>query len=291
MNRNRARVSLVPSWVRDVSFVTLGAFLTALSVNWVFVPNQIVTGGLTGIGILLEYAFHIPISITTLVLNIPLFATGWKMLGGQAFGYKTLYGFVVLAAFIQLTTFLRTIPLTNEPLLACLYGGALLGSGLGIVFRGRATTGGTDLLARLVQKLTGVSPGILLLVIDGVIIASAAIMFNTERILYALISLFVTGRTIDFIQEGLARSKVAYIISSNHDQIRDGILHVLDRGVTQLEAIGGYTGEDRKILLCVVSQSEVSNLKELVRSIDSNAFVIVSDAHEVLGQGFRLPTV
>jgi uncharacterized membrane-anchored protein YitT (DUF2179 family) len=277
--------------MRDVLFVTLGAFLTAISVNWVFVPNQIVTGGLTGIGILLEYAFGIPISITTLLLNIPLFAAGWKLLGGQPFGLKTLYGFVVLAAFIQLTNPFRNFPLTNEPLLACIYGGVLLGAGLGIVFRGKATTGGTDLVARLAQKLTGVSPGILLLLIDGVIIASAAVMFNTERILYALISLFVTGKTIDFIQEGLARSKVAYIISSQHDQITEGILHILDRGVTQLEAVGGYTGEDRKVLLCVVGQSEVSNLKDLVRSIDSNAFVIVSDAHEVLGEGFRLPTI
>ncbi|MFC4768293.1 YitT family protein [Effusibacillus consociatus] len=291
MKRNRDRVSLTSSWVRDMIFVTIGAFLTALSVNWVFVPNQIVTGGLTGIGILLEFALGIPISATTLLLNIPLFVAGWKMLGGQAFGFKTLYGFVVLAGFIQLTDFFRTTPLTDEPLLACIYGGVLLGGGLGIVFRGRATTGGTDLLARLVQKLTGVSPGVLLLVIDGLIIVSAAVMFNVERILYALVSLFVTGKTIDFIQEGLARSKVAYIISAHHDQIKEGILHSLDRGVTQLEAVGGYTGENRKVLLCVVNQSEVSNLKDLVRSVDSEAFVIVSDAHEVLGKGFLLPTL
>lgn len=293
MKRNRIRIPPSATWIwfRDIVLVTTGAFLTAVSVNWVFVPNQIVTGGLTGIGILLEYALDVPISLTTLVLNVPLFVAGWRMLGGQAFGLKTLYGFTVLAGWIQLTTPLRQIPLTDEPLLACVYGGALLGAGLGIVFRGRATTGGTDLLARLVQKLTGISPGILLLVIDGIIIASAALLFNVERILYALVSLFVTGKTIDFVQEGLARSKVAYIISSRNHQIKDEILYTLDRGVTQLEAVGGYTGEERRILLCVVDQSEVSNLKELVRSIDPSAFVIVSDAHEVLGEGFRLPTI
>lgn len=274
----------------DLAYVTLGAFLIAVGVNWIFVPNQIVTGGLTGIGILVEYAFHLPISITTLLLNVPLFIAGWRMLGGQAFGYKTLYGFLILSLFIQLTTAMRTIPLTNEPLLASIYGGAVLGAGIGIVFRGRGTTGGTDLLARLVQKLTGISPGVLLLAIDGTIIASAAVMFSVERILYALVSLYVTGKTIDFIQEGLSRSKVAYIISPSHDQIKREVLHSLDRGVTQLRAVGGYTGEDREILLCVVSQSEVTKLKEVVRAIDPDAFVIVSDAHEVLGEGFRLPT-
>ncbi len=272
-------------------FVTIGAFLIAVSVNWVFVPNQIVTGGLTGVGILLEYLFGLPISVTTLLLNVPLFVAGWRMLGGQAFGVKTLYGFVILAGMIQATHDLRTAPLTNEPLLASIYGGVLLGAGLGVVFRGRATTGGTDLLARLAQKLTGISPGVLLLIIDGVIIATAAVMFSLERILYALVSLFVTGKTIDFIQEGLARSKMAFIISSHSGEIKEQILHRLDRGVTQIEAVGGYTGEERSILLCVVSQSEVSNLKDLVRSIDPNAFVIVADAHEVLGEGFRLPTM
>ncbi|GAX90853.1 YitT family protein [Effusibacillus lacus] len=291
MKRSRTRVPPTISWARDFLYITIGAFFIAVSVNWVFVPNQIVTGGLTGIGILLEYAFGLPISITTLALNIPLYFAGWKMLGGQAFGLKTLYGFVILAAFIAVTGFLRLSPLTDEALLASIYGGVLLGGGLGVVFRGRGTTGGTDLLARLVEKLSGLSPGILLLLIDGIIIASAAVMFSVERILYALVSLFVTGKTIDFIQEGIGRSKVAYVISDQNNRIQKEILHTLDRGVTKIKAVGGYTGEDRNILLCVVSQSEVSNLKDLVRVIDPGAFVIVSDAHEVLGQGFRLPSV
>lgn len=288
MRQFRPRVIVHP-WIRDLLLVTIGALLIAVAVNWVFVPNQIVTGGLTGIGILLEYAFHLPISVTTLLLNVPLFIAGWKILGGQAFGFKTLYGFLILAGFIQVTNAMRMIPLTDEPLLASIYGGVLLGAGIGIVFRGRGTTGGTDLLARVVQKLTGFSPGVLLLLIDGLIIASAAIMFSVERILYALVSLYVTGKMIDMIQEGLSRSKVAYIISPFHDRIKSEILHSLDRGVTQLRAMGGYTGEDREILLCVVSQSEVTKLKDLVRSIDQDAFVIVSDAHEVLGEGFRIP--
>lgn len=254
-------------------------------------PNQIVTGGLTGIGILIEYITGVPISITTLLLNVPLFIAGWRILGGQAFGLKTLFGFVFLAGAIQATTVMRNHPLTHEPLLACIYGGLLLGAGIGIVFRGRGSTGGTDLLARIVQNFTGISPGALLLVIDGLIIASAAVMFSVDRILYALVSLFVTSKTIDFVQEGFARSKVAYIISPHHDEIRSEILNTLDRGVTKLQAVGGYTGENRQVLLCVVSQSEVTRLKDLVRSIDHGAFVIVSDAHEVLGEGFRLPTV
>lgn len=290
MKQSRSHVA-VKSWVRDMLFVTIGAFLIAVAVNWVFVPNQIVTGGVTGIGILLEYAFGIPISLTMLFLNIPLFVAGWKWLGGQSFGFKTLYGFLILSGLIEITTGMRSTPLTHQALLASIYGGVLLGAGLGIVFRGRATTGGTDLVARLVQKLTGIRPGLLLLLIDGTIIGSAAIMFSVERILYALVSLYVTGKMIDFIQEGLSQSKMAYIISPCNDQIKEEILHSLDRGVTQLRAIGGYTGEDREILLCVVTQSEVTKLKDLVRTIDPGAFVIVSNAHEVLGEGFRIPSV
>ncbi|UOF92767.1 YitT family protein [Fodinisporobacter ferrooxydans] len=261
--------------------------MISIAVNWIFAPNNTVTGGLTGIGIILFKLTGIPIYITNLLLNIPLFLVGVWKLGGSHFGLKTLYGTLSLSLFFKLTSPLLEHPLTHEALLASIYGGLLLGLGLGIVFRGRATTGGTDLVARLLQHYIGKQPGFLLLFIDGSIILTAAIVFGVERVLYALISLFITSKTIDFVQEGISRAKVAYIITSKVEEVREGLLYDIDRGVTKLTATGGYTGEERPLLMCVVYQSEVSRLKDLIRTIDPNAFVIVSDAHEVLGEGFK----
>jgi uncharacterized membrane-anchored protein YitT (DUF2179 family) len=272
--------------IRDYLYITIGAFIIALAVNWIFAPNNTVTGGLTGIGIIVYKITGFPIYYTNLILNVPLFLIGVWKLGGSSFGLKTLYGTFGLSFFLKVTNPLLKHPLTHEALLASIYGGLLLGLGLGIVFRGRATTGGTDLVARLLQHYIGKQPGFLLLFIDGTIIATAAIVFGTERVLYALISLFITSKTIDFVQEGIGQTKVAYIITSKEEEVREGLLFDISRGVTRLQGFGGYTGEERPVLMCVVYQSEVSRLKDLIRSIDPKAFVIVSDAHEVLGEGF-----
>lgn len=282
-----SNIKLKKEWIRDYLYVLIGALLIAVAVNWIFVPNRTVTGGVSGIGIVLYYVLGIPISVTSLLLNIPLFILGWKYLGGHSFGFKTLVGTLSVSLFIQLTTPLAGVPLTREPLLASIYGGILLGVGIGIVFRGRATTGGTDLIARLFQRWTGQAPGILLLAIDGMVIASAAAIFNADRILFALISLFVTGKTINLVQEGITRARMAYIISDRHEQVQQALLYQLDAGVTAWQSMGGYTGNQRNVLLCVIEQSQVTEMKEIVRQVDEKAFVIMTDAHEVLGEGFN----
>jgi uncharacterized membrane-anchored protein YitT (DUF2179 family) len=284
--KNRGNPSPIQRTIRDFLYITLGACIIALSVNWIFAPNNTVTGGLTGIGIIIYYKLGFPIYYTNLMLNIPLFLLGVWKLGGKSFGLKTICGTFALSFFLKLTNPLLHHPLTHEPLLASIYGGLLLGLGLGIVFRGRATTGGTDLVARLLQHYLGKQPGFLLLFVDGSIIAAAAMVFGVERVLYALISLFITSKTIDFVQEGIGQTKVAYIITSKEEEVRQGLLYDINRGVTRLQGFGGYTGEERPVLMCVVYQSEVSQVKDLIRSIDPKAFVIVSDAHEVLGEGF-----
>ncbi|GIM45441.1 UPF0750 membrane protein YvjA [Collibacillus ludicampi] len=278
------------SWIREYLLMSVGALILSIAVNWIFIPNKTVTGGVSGIGILLYYTIGLPITYSQLLFNIPLFIAGVKWLGGKTFGVKTLYGILTLTFFLWLTEPLIHHPLTTNPLLASIYGGLTLGLAIGLVFRAQGSTGGTDLLARLFQKATGVSPGVLLLFIDGSIIASAGIIFNVERILYALISLFVTSKTIDFIQQGFSQAKLAYIISRHDKELQDAVLFNLNRGITRLTGVGGYTGEERPIFMCVVQQSEVSKLKNLVREVDPQAFVIVTDAHEVLGEGFtRLP--
>lgn len=273
----------------EILYVTFGSLVVAVSVNWVFVPSQTVTGGVTGVAILLHFLFNIPISVSSFAMNIPLFLAGFRFLGGREFALKTLYGILALTLFLQLTAVLHNYPLTQNTLLASIYGGLLLGSGLGIVFRGRATTGGSDLAARLMQNITGISAGKMLLVIDGAIIAAAGVMFGVDRVLYALICLFITSKTIDLVQQGVAVGKVAYIITDETEAVRNAILYTLERGCTEVPTYGGFTGVERSMLMVVVARSEVSRLKDTVRQMDSKAFVIVSDAQEVLGEGFSHP--
>ncbi|MGZ4031788.1 MAG: YitT family protein [Tumebacillaceae bacterium] len=289
MKRQRRQRSPRNLLLLDYLYVTIGSLLVALAVTWVFVPNKTVTGGVTGIAILLNYLFGANISLTSLAINIPLFWAGYRFLGGRSFAIKTLYGIIILTLFLQLADPLKHHPLTQNTLLASIYGGLMLGAGLGIVFRGRATTGGTDLAARLFQNLTGYSAGGMLLFIDGTIIAAAGVIFGIDRVLYALISLFITSKTIDLVQQGVSIAKVAYIITDDDDRVRDAILYNLVRGCTEVPSYGGFTGAKRSMLMTVVGRSEVSRLKELVRETDPNAFVIVSDAQEVLGEGFTNP--
>ncbi|PWK09569.1 YitT family protein [Tumebacillus permanentifrigoris] len=270
----------------DYLYITIGSLLVAFAISWVFVPNKTVTGGVTGISILLYYLFGWKVSITSFLINIPLFWVGFRFLGGREFAFKTLYGIISLTFFLSLTEPLKQHPLTTNTLLASIYGGLLLGAGLGIVFRGRATTGGTDLAARLIQNYTGISAGTLLLVIDGSIIAAAGVIFGIERVLFALISLFITSKTIDLVQQGVTVGKISYIITDDEEAVSKAILFNLNRGCTKLPSYGGFTGVERNMLMTVVSRSEVSRLKEIVRQIDPRAFVIVSDVQEVLGEGF-----
>jgi uncharacterized membrane-anchored protein YitT (DUF2179 family) len=179
-------------------------------------------------------------------------------------------------------------PLTDNPLLAAIFGGLGVGTGLGVVFRGRGSTGGLDLAAQIVAKYSGLSLGLSVALLDGMVIAAAGMVFHVEQALYALIGLYVTTKTIDVVQLGFARAKVAYIISGDMDAIARAVMYELDRGLTRLTAHGGYTGEERTVLMVVVSQTEVTKLKTLIRSVDPQAFVVITGATEVLGEGFKV---
>ncbi|WP_128896383.1 YitT family protein [Longirhabdus pacifica] len=262
----------------------LGSLLIALSFNWFLAPNGIASGGVTGLSIVLEGITGIRPAITQWVLNIILFLGGLSVLGGQ-FGLKTLVGSIVLPFFILMTSGLE--PITNEDLLAAIYGGIGIGLGLGIVFRGRGSTGGLDLAAQIIHRYTGLSLGMAIAMMDGMVILSAGLVFSWEQALYALVGLFVTSKTIDIVQAGLAFSKVAFIISEQTDAIKDNVLRDLDRGLTRLVGYGGYTGKSRDVLMVVVSPTEVSKLKAIVKMVDQNAFIILSNTTEVLGEGFK----
>ncbi|WP_229703997.1 YitT family protein [Caldalkalibacillus thermarum] len=266
-------------------YLFAGATLVALAFNLFLYPNRIASGGVVGISTILGYLTDIEPGYIQWGINIPLFVAGVAILGKQ-FGLKTLVGTVCLPLAVVLTSQLS--PVTDNPFLAALFGGVGVGAGLGLVFRGRASTGGVDLAAQIVHKFTGLRLGLGILIIDGLIVISSAVVFNIELALYALIALFITSKTIDVVQMGMGYAKVAFIISNQQEELRRAILHDLDRGVTRLTATGGYTDRPREMLMCVVNQMEVTKLKELVRRIDPSAFVVVTDANEVLGEGFKV---
>ncbi|OPA75815.1 hypothetical protein BVG16_20105 [Paenibacillus selenitireducens] len=273
--------------VMEYTLVILGSFSIAVSFNLFLLAHQIASGGVSGISILVEHFTGIEPAYTQWAINIPLFILG-IVLVGKDFGYKVLCGIFFLPLFILLT---KSWPSpTDNPLLASIYGGLGIGLGLGLVYRGRGSTGGLDLVAQLINRFTGISYHLAVPMLDGIVILCAGIFLSPEKALYALIGLFVTSKTIDVIQVGFGFSKVAFIISNEADRLEEAILHDLDRGLTELQGKGGFTKEERKVLMVVVSQTEVSKLKVLVRSVDPSAFVIISDTKEVLGEGFKLHT-
>lgn len=265
-------------------YILVGSAFVALAFNLFLLPNQVASGGVSGISIIVFSVLGIEPAYVQWGLNIPLFIAGIVLLGKQ-FGVKTLVGTVFLPLVVYLSRDMQ--PATLDPLLGALFGGIGVGLGLGIVFRGNGSTGGTDLAAQIINKYTGMTLGRSVLFIDGLIVLTATIVFDIERGLYAMIGLFVTSKTIDLVQIGLGSSKMAMIITNHQEKVRQGIIHEIDRGVTRLSAMGGYTDDERPILMCVVDQSEFTKLKQLVKSIDPAAFVVVTDASEVLGEGFK----
>ncbi len=281
----RLKIGTLPHTVYEYALVLIGSFLVAISFNLFLEPNAIASGGVSGISILVRAVFGIEPAITQWALNIPLFIAGVALLG-RRFGVKTAVGTAVLPLFVLLTA--DWAPLTDNPVLATLFGGIGVGCGIGIVFRGRGSTGGLDLAAQMIGKYTGLSLGQSVAILDGMVIVASGIVFSPEQALLALISLFATTKTIDVVQLGFSTSKVAYIISEKEDEIAEKILFDLDRGLTRLSAEGGYTGQKRTVLMAVVSQTEVTRLKSAVQSVDPTAFVIITGATEVLGEGFKL---
>lgn len=286
MKRKRDQLQTDSKW--EIAFeyvnVLIGSAIIGLAFNVFLLPNQIASGGVSGISTILHSVLGWEPAFVQWSFNIPLFIAGVVLLGKQ-FGVKTLVGTIFLPMFVLFTKNIH--PWTHDALLSALFGGIGVGLGLGIVFRGRASTGGTDLAAQIINKYTGFTLGTCVILIDGLIVISAAIVFSIEKGLYALIALYVTSKTIDLVQVGFNRSKTAMIITNKQEEVREGILNKIDRGVTKLSAYGGFTDHERPVLMCVVDQTEFTKLKQLVKALDPSAFVVVMDAAEVLGEGFK----
>ncbi|MCL2336697.1 MAG: YitT family protein [Firmicutes bacterium] len=267
-------------------WVTVGVALTSLGLNLFLVPNKIAAGGVSGIAIILHYLIGSPVGLTMLALNVPLFVVGIYRLG-LTFGFRSLYGTLSLSALVDFLAPYLPTP-TDNLLLAAIFGGVLTGLGLGLVFRFRGTTGGTDLAAAVLRTYTGVNIGQLLFLVDATVVLAAGLLFRSwELMLYALITVFITAWVIDLVQEGFSYAKAFFVISDRFEVIAGEIMRELGRGATALKGRGLYTGSDREVLLTVVNRSEVSRLKEIIYDADPGAFVILADVRDVLGEGFK----
>lgn len=282
--RNRKEPHPLLTIFLDYFSIIVGSAIVAISFNVLLLPNEVASGGVSGISTILKGVFDWKPAFVQWAFNIPLFVAGVILLG-KNFGIKTAVGTIFLPFVVFMTESWE--PWTLNPLLGALIGGIMVGLGLGIVFRGKASTGGTDLAAQIITKFTGMTLGTSVALIDGMIVLAAALVFDIEKGLYALIGLYVTSKTIDLVQVGFGRSKLVYIITNKQVEMRDAIYEEIDRGVTKLPATGGYTDAEKPIIMVVVHQTEFSRLKQLVKTVDPAAFVIVSDAAEVLGEGFK----
>ena len=269
-------------------WITLASAIYAVGFNWCYEPNQIGFGGITGVGQIINHFIPgIPIGTAVILLNIPLFLLGWRLLGGHLL-VSSLYAMLVSSVFVDLLHLFYTFQ-PMEPFLACVFGGVIIGLSLGIIFLQGATTGGTDLIARLLKlKLAWLPMGKLLMLVDLLVIAAVALVFRSiYSALYGVVTLYLSSFVMDQVLYGIDNAKVAYIISPEYKKINDAVIRDMERGVTILNGTGGWTGEDKLVLLVAFKQRQIVALKRTVKEIDPEAFLIVCPAHEVLGNGFR----
>lgn len=266
-------------------YVTVGAFLLAVSMQSVLEPNQIVAGGATGVSVILNHVTGIPSFVILYAINIPLLILCFILLGKEV-GMKTIYGSMIFPFFVGLIGSIPT--LTHTPLLAALSGGVITGIGLGLVFKGNASTGGTAIISQIVNVYFKLPLGLAVSIVDGFVIIGALLVFDVDRVLYSLISLFIIGRVVDLVQVGFDRSKNVMIISEASDEVNKMIIEKMDRGVTHLAIQGGFERREKEMLMCVIPEKEFHTLKEEVLAIDPHAFVVAMAASEVMGKGFSL---
>lgn len=269
--------------MKQYAMIVAGCFIGAASYPLFLEPNFIAPGGLTGITTILNYHFSLPIGITSLALNIPLMIIGWRLISA-GFILRTLIATLLFSFLIDL---LHLPALSNDPLLASIFGGILLGIGLALILRGSATTGGTDLMARIVHHYQrAITIGSFLFAFDTLVIVLTWIFLSASHALYAMICVFVSAKVLDQVLTGFGNDKACYIISKKHAVIEKRLMTEMERGVTRLDATGAYSGEEFKMLLCIVGQFEVPKMKYIVNEEDPAAFMFITDTHETLGEGF-----
>ncbi|WP_010532199.1 YitT family protein [Lentibacillus jeotgali] len=265
--------------------IIIGASLVGLSYNLFLLPSKLAAGGISGVSTILYELYALSPALTQFLINLPIFIIGWIALG-KDFSWKTLLGTFWVPFMIYLTA---DFPYTvSNPVLGAIYGGLILGVGLGTVYKGRGSTGGTAAIAQVVKKFTGLSSGYSQLIVDGLVVTFSIIVFNLELTLFALMCIYITSKTIDIVQLRTSATKLIMIITENEENIHDMISDQIDRGLTKVRTIGGYSNQDKTMILCVAEQQEAVKLKRIMQDKEPTSFVVFIDASEVLGRGFTL---
>ncbi len=263
--------------------ILAGCLLGAAAYPAFLIPNNIAPGGLTGVATILNYLFHWPVGTVSLLLNVPLFIIGYRSMG-KIFAFRSL---IATALFSLLIDVLPIRPVSEDPLLGTLFGGVVLGAGLGLILRGGATTGGTDMIARMVhRRLPFISVGMFLFAIDCLVVLGAAVAIGTEQALYAFINIYVCSKVIDAVMMGFGGNKACFIMSARWEAVTARLMKEVGRGVTHLNARGAYTGKQQPVVLCVAARQEIMLVKRIVQEEDEKAFMFITEAHEALGEGF-----
>ena len=282
--------------IRDYILIIVSSLLQAVSLRLFFIPANLASGGVSGISQLINHYTGWPIGLMVLIGNIPLFLLGWRFLGGFKFAMRTA---VAIVTYSLLTDLLMKIPafveytqllindLQGDIFLNSLYGAIISGVGYGMVYRARGTSGGSDILARILNNWRGISMTQSYLMVDAVVILSAGFVFGWKAALYAMITLYVSGLVAETVLEGGGTVRTAMIVTARPDEITNRVMEELERGVTYLEGRGGYTGSSRPVLYCVVNRAEIATLKAIVHESDPEAFMVIGVAHEALGEGFK----
>ncbi len=274
--------------VKEYVVISLASFLYALGFNWCFVPNQLPYGGITGLILIADYVIGgLPVGTILILCNIPIFCLGGKLLG-RTMLFRSIFAMVFSSALIDVTALFWTFQ-PMDKILACIYGGVTMGVSMGVILTQNASTGGTDLLSRVIRlKLGWIPVGQMMLLMDIVVIGLfAVVQRNLDSALDGLVAMYITAIAMDSVTFGVDKSQVAYIISTKHQAVADVLTQKLQRGVTVIPSVGGWSGDERPMLMCAFRHRQIVTVKTLVREVDSDAFFICCPAYEVLGRGFR----
>ncbi len=286
----RAAVRRHLTWekARSYAFILIGALIQAIAMRLFLIPSNLVSGGISGLSQLVNHYTGWPIGLMVLLGNAPLFILGWRYLGGPRFALRTAFSVAAFSIFTDLLIFfLPTSGITDDIVLNTLYGGIVLGIGLGFVYRGQGTSGGSDILGRILNHRSGISISQAYLLTDSLVVLAAGFVFGWTLALYALVMIYVSGVSAELASEGSNIYRAAMIITDETQKVSEAIMVDMERGVTILQGTGAYTNKTRPVLYCVVTISETHQLKAIVHEIDPDAFMVIGHAHEALGEGFK----
>lgn len=269
--------------------VGVGCLLSAVAINSFLVPHHLLSGGVSGIAIILYYLFNFPIGMQILVMNIPLFYAAYRLLGKE-YTLKTLYGTALFSFFVDATGYLANFTVVDDPILSAITGGIVTGIGSGLIFKANGSGGGLDIVSSIIKKYYSMNVGAASFSLNCIIMLIAAILFGIKLAILTLISMFIAANITDNVVEGINRKKTVYIVSYKTDEILKSILKEVGRGATILRGEGAFTRQDKQVIFVVVTLTQIGQIKLLVQESDPNAFMIVQDAVEVMGRGFTLPS-